>query len=56
MGNTYWFRYSDPVTVSYIGISSDLLEASNKNVSYAGLPYTPDRYIGAFSDPLFSIE
>ena len=56
VGNTYWFRYSDPVTVSYIGISSDLLEASNKNVAYPGLPYTPDRYIGAFSDPLFSIE
>ena len=56
VGNTYWFRYSDPVTVSYIGISSVLLEESNKNVSYGSLPYTPDRYIGAFSDPLFSIE
>ena len=56
VGNTYWFRYSDPVTVSYIGISSDLLEASNKNVVYINLPYKPDRYIGAFTDPLFSIE
>ncbi len=57
VGNTYWFRYSDPVTVSYIGISSDLLDASNKNVSYIYLPpYKPDGYIGAFTDPLFSIE
>ncbi len=56
VGNKYWFRYSDPVTVSYIGISSDFLDASNKNVSYGDLPYTPDRYIGAFIDPLFSIE
>ncbi len=56
VGNKYWFRYSDPVTVSYIGISSDFLDASNRNVSYGDLPYTPDGYIGAFTDPLFSIE
>ncbi len=56
VGNQYWFRYSDPVTVSYIGISSDFLDASNRNVSYGDLPYTPDGYIGAFTDPLFSIE
>lgn len=54
--NGYWFRYSDPVTYSYVGISSELLEESNKNVKYVDLPYVPDRYIGALSDPLFSIE
>ena len=55
VGNSYWFRYSDPVTVSYTGISSELLEESSRNVVYIDLPYTPDRYIGAFSDPLLSI-
>ena len=55
--NGYWFRYSDPVTVSYASVSSDLIEKSNQNVSYMYLPgYTYDRYIGALSDPLFSIE
>ncbi|MBQ4512277.1 MAG: hypothetical protein II969_04740 [Anaerolineaceae bacterium] len=56
-GNGYWFRYSDPVTVSYASVSSDMIEKSNKNVSYIYLPgYTYDRYIAAFADPLFSIE
>ena len=59
-GNGYWFRYSDPVTVSYVAVSSELLEQSNKNVSYMYLPdrykNTYDRYIGAFSDPLISID
>ncbi|MBR6089532.1 MAG: hypothetical protein IKP86_06340 [Anaerolineaceae bacterium] len=56
-GNGYWFRYSDPVTVSYASVSSDLIEKSNKNVSYRYLPgYTYDRYIAAFEEPLFSIE
>ena len=56
-GTGYWFRYSDPVTVSYASVSSDLIEKSNKNVSYRYLPgYTYDRYIAAFEEPLFSIE
>lgn len=56
-GNGYWFRYSDPITVSYASVSSDLIEKSNKNVSYRYLPgYTYDRYIAAFEEPLFSIE
>ena len=56
-GNGYWFRYSDPVTVSYASVSSDLIEKSNKNVSYRYLSgYTYDRYIAAFEEPLFSIE
>ena len=56
-GDGYWFRYSDPVTVSYASVSSDLIEKSNKNVSYRYLTgYTYDRYIAAFEEPLFSIE
>lgn len=61
-GNGYWFRYSDPITVSYVSVSSDLLDKSNKNVSYKNLSTygtfhaTPSRYIGAFREPLFSIE
>ncbi len=60
-GNGYWFRYSDPVTVSYVSVSSDLLDKSNKNVSYQNLSTygsfhaTPSRYIGAFREPLLSI-
>lgn len=54
--NGYWFRYSDPVTVSYASVSSDLIEKSNNNVSYKYLTgYTYDRYIAAFEEPLFSI-
>lgn len=56
-GNGYWFRYSDPITVSYASVSSELIEKSSKNVSYRYLPgYTYDRYIAAFEEPLFSIE
>ena len=61
-GNGYWFRYSDPVTVSYVSVSSDLLDKSNKNVSYKNLSTygtfhaTPSRYIGAFREPLFSVS
>lgn len=56
-GNGYWFRYSDPITVSYASVSSDLIEKSNKNVSYRYLTgYTYDRYIAAFEEPLFSIK
>lgn len=60
--NSYWFRYSDPVTVTYTSVSSDLLDRSNKNVSYKNLSdygnfhATPSRYIGAFGEPLFSIS
>ena len=61
-GNGYWFRYSDPITVSYVSVSSDLLDKSNKNVSYKNLSTygtfhaTPSRYIGAFREPLLSIS
>lgn len=52
----YTFRFSDPITVSYRSISSEMLEVSNANVSYGSSAYVPVRYIGAFSAPLFSIE
>ena len=60
--NGYWFRYSDPVTVSYVSVSSDLLDKSNQNVSYENLRLygnftaVPTRYIGAFKEPLLSID
>lgn len=52
----YTFRFSDPITVSYRSITSELLDVSNANVSYGNSGYTPVRFIGAFTDPLFSIE
>lgn len=52
----YTFRFSDPITVSYRSISSEMLEVSNANVSYGDSGYIPDRYIGAFADPLLSID
>lgn len=52
----YTFRFSDPITVSYRSIHSELLDTSNANVSYGNSGYIPVRYIGAFSEPLFSIE
>ena len=61
-GNEYWFRYSDPVTVSYIYVNSKLLDESNKNVSYKNLSLygnfsaVPTRYIGAFADPVIDIR
>lgn len=54
--NGYTFRFADSITVSYVEISSEMLDMSNANVSYGGSIYIPVRYIGAFSDPLFSIE
>ena len=51
----YTFRFADPITVSYRSISSEMLDASNANVSYGDSVYVPARYIGAFSEPLFSI-
>ena len=48
--------------VSYVSVSSDLLDKSNKNVSYKNLSTygtfhaTPSRYIGAFREPLFSVS
>ena len=51
----YTFRFSDPITVSYRSISSEMLDVSNANVSYGDSGYIPVRYIGAFSKPLFSI-
>ena len=35
---------------------SEMLEVSNANVSYGDSGYIPDRYIGAFASPLFSIQ
>lgn len=52
----YTFRFADPITVSYRSITSEMLDTSNANVSYGDSGYIPDRYIGAFEDPLFSIE
>ena len=52
----YTFRFADPITVSYRSITSEMLEVSNANVSYGDSGYVPVRYIGAFSEPLFSIE
>ena len=52
----YTFRFSDSITASYRTISSEMLDTSNANVSYGNSDYIPVRYIGAFSDPLFSIE
>ena len=52
----YTFRFSDPITASYRSISSEMLDTSNANVSYGNSGYIPVRYIGAFSEPLFSIE
>lgn len=52
----YTFRFADSITVSYTEISSELLDISNANVSYGDSGYIPVRYIGALSDPLFSLE
>lgn len=52
----YTFRFSDPITVSYRSITSEMLEVSNANVSYGNSGYIPVRYIGAFSEPLFSLQ
>ena len=52
----YTFRFSDPITASYRSISSEMLDTSNANVSYGNSGYIPVRYIGAFSEPMFSIE
>ena len=52
----YTFRFADPITVSYRSISSEMLDVSNANVSYGDSGYIPVRYIGAFSDPLISIQ
>ncbi len=52
----YTFRFADPITVSYRSISSEMLDVSNANVSYGDSGYIPVRYIGAFSEPVFSIE
>ena len=52
----YTFRFADPITVSYRSISSEMLDASNANVSYGDSGYLPKRYIGAFTAPLLSIE
>ena len=52
----YSFRFADPITVSYRSISSEMLDTSNANVSYGSSGYIPVRYIGAFEQPLFSIE
>ena len=52
----YTFRFADPITVSYRSISSEMLDTSNANVSYGSSGYIPVRYIGAFEQPLFSIE
>ena len=52
----YTFRFSDPITVSYRSISSEMLDTSNANVSYGDSGYIPVRYIGAFSEPLLSIN
>ena len=51
----YTFRFSDPITVSYRSITSKMLEESNANVSYGDSGWIPVRYIGAFSEPLFTI-
>ena len=51
----YTFRFSDPITVSYRSIGSEMLDVSNANVSYGDSGYIPVRYIGAFSEPLLSI-
>ena len=53
--NGYNFFYSDPLAVNYREISSEWLEKSNQNVQYPNPDYI-DRYIGAMSEPLFSIE
>ena len=52
----YTFRFADSITISYRSISSELLDASNANVSYGNSGYIPVRYIGAFSEPLIIIE
>ena len=52
----YTFRFADPITVSYRSITSEMLEVSNANVSYGDSGYIPDRYIGAFASPLFSLQ
>lgn len=52
----YTFRFSDSITASYRTISSEMLDTSNANVSYGNSGYIPVRYIGAFEQPLFSIE
>lgn len=52
----YTFRFADSITVSYRSISSEMLDESNANVSYGNSGWVPVRYIGAFAEPLFTIN